>query len=76
SAGWFFLYYPIMADVPISTDRWEAQMFFNSCDKEPHTEGKTNTVTQAIDRHTTIVKTRVTTNTSTKNDPPIGWCWR
>jgi dolichyl-phosphate-mannose--protein O-mannosyl transferase len=76
SAGWFFAYYPIIADVPISNTRWDAQMFFNDCDKAPHSDKRTNTVTQAIDRHTTIVKTRTVTDTNTKNFPPVGWCWR
>lgn len=76
SAGWFFLYYPIIADVPISTDRWEAQMFFDDCDKKPRRDRESHTVTQAIDRQTTIIKTRVVTETNTKNYPPEGWCWR
>ncbi|HYI44984.1 MAG TPA: phospholipid carrier-dependent glycosyltransferase [Actinomycetota bacterium] len=76
SAGWFFAYYPIIANVPIPTERWDAQMFFSDCKVPPRRDVQTQTVTQAQDRQTTIVKTNVRTATSTKDIPPPGWCWR
>lgn len=75
AVGWFFAYYPIIANVPISVERWDAQMLFDDCEKPERKEVVTNTVTQAIDRQTTIVKTNRRTRTDTKNIPPDGWCW-
>jgi dolichyl-phosphate-mannose--protein O-mannosyl transferase len=75
SVGWFFLYYPIIGNVPISFDRWDAQMFFQDCHVPPHRELETHTVTQAINRETTIIKTRIRTEDKTKDFPPTGWCW-
>jgi len=71
-AGWFLLYYPILSNVAIDESRWRAQMFFADCEKPPPTP-RTNTVTQAIDRQTTIIKTNV--KSSDKDLPPKGWCW-
>lgn len=76
AVGWFFAYYPIIANSAIPETRWDAQMFFQSCEKPPHRETLTNTVTQAIDRNTTIVKTNERVETSTKDIPPSGWCWK
>lgn len=75
SIGWFFAYYPIIANAPIPEERWDAQMLFDDCEKAPRRELATNTVTQAINRQTTIVRTAVRTRTDTKDFPPLGWCW-
>lgn len=75
SVGWFFLYYPIIADVPISKERWDAQMVFQDCHVPSRRDIETHTVTQAINKQTTIIKTNLRTETSTKHIPPPGWCW-
>jgi hypothetical protein len=75
AVGWFFAYYPIIANSVIPEKRWDAQMFFHDCAKPKRRETLTNTVTQAIDRQTTIVRTREKVETSTKDIPPSGWCW-
>jgi dolichyl-phosphate-mannose--protein O-mannosyl transferase len=75
SVGWFFAYYPIMTNQPISHDRWDAQMFFKDCKKPDVRRTKTATVTQAVNRNTTIVKTNERVDTDNKDIPPLGWCW-
>ncbi len=75
SVGWFFLYYPVIGFVPISQGRWDNQMFLQSCGVAHARVTVTNTVTQAVNRETTIARTR--THTSIDKDiPPKGWCWK
>ena len=76
AVGWFFAYYPIIANSAVPEERWDAQMFFQSCEKPTYRRTMTNTVTQAIDRNTTIIKTNERVNTDTKDIPPSGWCWK
>lgn len=70
--GLFAFYYPLLANIPISQEAWDARIWiFDDCEKPPGYE-TTTTVTETSG---TSVVTKETTTTSDADLAPIGWCW-
>lgn len=68
----FIFYYPLLGNVPISQQAWDARIWvFDDCEKPPGYE----TTSMITETSGTNVITKETTVTTDADLAPIGWCW-
>jgi dolichyl-phosphate-mannose-protein mannosyltransferase len=67
----FAYFYPVLAEVALPEEQWQARMWFESCDRTPP-KTATSTFLETT-RQATLTRTSV--STLEESPPPDGWCW-